>query len=130
MNDPKVPASGEESTRAAQALTFDIIKGNLFRGIHADGAWGGLTPQGLMAVTFYTERFPIPKQISHVVRDGKVAEELLEARMTRENIVREAECCIYMSVKIAESLRDFLSGQIEQYKQIEVERSNKNAPKD
>ena len=32
-----------------------------FREIHVDGAYGGLTPRGLINLNFYAERAPIPK---------------------------------------------------------------------
>lgn len=94
-------------------LSFDMVKGNLFRGVHADGVWGGATPQGLLSFTFYSERFPIPQQVTHSIKpDGTLGLELPEARLGREAVVREAEVCVYMNVTVAKAFRDFLNQHV------------------
>ena len=45
-------------------VAFDFIKSEYFRVIHADGALGGPTPQGLVHMAFYSERPPIPRRMS------------------------------------------------------------------
>ena len=108
----------ENLTRPASPATvsFDFIKGNFFRGIHVDGLWGGFTPHGLMALTFYSERFPIPNQTTHYIGpDYKLGEEIQSARVTRSAIVREAEVCVYMDMKVATSFRNFLNERISEH---------------
>jgi hypothetical protein len=102
-----------------EKLFFDYIKSNDFRVIHADGAFGGLTPQGLVFVTLYAERPPIPTRIGYTVaQDGqghiKLGDELKEERVCRDGIVRDLEVGVMMSVAVAESLRDWLSVRIAQ----------------
>jgi hypothetical protein len=109
--DPAAALPGISSQR--KTLSFDIIKSNLFRSIHADGVWGGITPQGAFAFTFYNERFPIPQQITHEISPaGHVGNELPDARVTRKGIVREADICIYMNLNLAKSFRKLLDDQI------------------
>ena len=102
-----------------QLVAFDIIKSNSFRGIHADGVWGGATPRGLIALTFFSERFPIPTQVSHRLEAGRVGDEVKDMRVSRSAIVREAEVCVYMNLETAISFRTFLDDHI---KKIQVAR--------
>lgn len=126
-NDPIVANVDSDDGKAE--LSFDLIKGNFFRGIHADGVWGGITPQGLMALTFYAERFAIPTQITHKLNpDRTLGDEVAAARVVRNNIVREAECCIYMEVRTAEALVIFLSDQLATFKKLTDGVKDSSAP--
>ncbi len=126
LPEKKIAESG-----AQQYVRFDLVKGSLHRGIHADGAWGGVTPQGSFCFTFYSERFPIPQQVTHAVTpDNTIGGEVREARVARDAIVREAEVSVYMSPKIARSFRDMLSEQLEMLdKQMELENGAKKSRK-
>lgn len=107
-------------------LSFDMVKGNNFRGVHADGVWGGATPQGLLSFTFFSERFPIPQQVTHVIRpDGTLGDEVIDARVTRQAIVRDAEVCVYMTLPVASAFRDLISEHIDK-----LERSQQTQKKD
>jgi hypothetical protein len=98
----------------AGQISFDLIKGTQFRGIHADGVWGGVTPQGLFSLTFYNERFPIPRQLTHTLKeDGTLGPEIEGARLSRSALVREAEFCVYMNLNVVKALSEFLQTQLE-----------------
>jgi len=95
-------------------VSFEYIKSQLFRGIHADGIWGGVTPQGILSLTFYSERFPIPNQLIHKLKpDGTLGDEVESARISKTSIIREAEACVYMNLNVALAFRDLLNKQIE-----------------
>ena len=40
---------------AKRTVTFDYIKSNLFRVIHADGVWGGIAPTGKIHLSFFND---------------------------------------------------------------------------
>jgi hypothetical protein len=111
---------GKQTSEVPGTISFDIIKGNLFRGVHVDGVWGGMTPQGLMAFTFYAERFPIPQQLTHNLKaDGMLGDEILDARVSRKTVIREAEVCVYMNMEIAKAFREMLDGQLRKNEAIQ-----------
>lgn len=118
MAKPKKTASrhsagGSDATANDARVSFDLIKGALFRGVHADGVWGGVTPQGLLSFTFFSERFPIPQQLTHCLNpDGTLGQEITEARVTRSAIVRDAEVCVYMTLPVAMAFRALLDQTI------------------
>lgn len=94
---------------------FDFIKSPLFRVVHADGAFGGMTPRGKIFLSFYNERFPIPTAMVHQVKPtGEVGEEIREEREGRKGIVREVDVGIEMDLTVAKSVVEWLQGKIAQ----------------
>jgi hypothetical protein len=106
---------GEQQNR----LHFDYIKSNLFRVVHIDGVWGGLTTRGLVNIALYCERPPIPKQTTHeFAPDGSLfeVEELREVRNAAA--IREIEVSATMEPAIAEQLRDLLIAAINELQSL------------
>ena len=102
-----------------QKVKFEYIKSNSFRVIHADGAYGGLTPRLGIFLSFYSERPPIPKVIVHEVGpDGTLGDELKLERQTREGIIREAEIGITLDVEVARTLVAWLQEKINNVEEI------------
>lgn len=105
-------ASSEESSEAG-TITFHFIKSSQFRVIHADGAWGGLTPRGLIEMNFYSERSAIPREITHPVTDeSTLGPEIAELRVTKQGIVREVDVGVIMDLAAAQALRKWLDDKI------------------
>jgi hypothetical protein len=99
-------------------LTFDFIKANQFRVIHADGAIGAPTPQGQFTLSFFSERFAIPQQITHEISaTGELGPELLEMRTARKAVIREVEVAINMNIDALTNLHRFLGDQLENLRQ-------------
>jgi hypothetical protein len=97
-------------------ISFDFIKSNLFRVIHADGAWGGITPQGKIDLSIYSERVAIPQKVVHAVNpDGSLGGEIRTERVTRDAIVRELEVEIIMDVSTAQALCAWLQQKISDF---------------
>lgn len=114
MADEQLPTS----------INFDYIKGNNFRVVHADGAFLGLTGEGGMTITFYSERQPIPRRVVHKVEaDGKIGPEIPEQRVVRDAIVREAETCISMTLETSKKLLEAITRIISNYERITAEAS-------
>ena len=82
--------------------------------MHADGIFGGLTPNGLIHMDVWNQRFPIPKQSVHAVTpDGKLGEELRDKRTTRDAIaVREVEVGIVLDANVARELISWLEEKL------------------
>ena len=93
-----------------QGVSGHFIKSNYFRVIHADGAWGGTTPQLNIQMVLYNERQPIPTRIDYDLSEmGQVKE---VGRESRRGIVREVEVSIVMSPELARSLRTWLTDKL------------------
>jgi hypothetical protein len=88
-------------------------KGNYFRVVHADGVWFSVSPDKFLHLTFYNERYPLPKSISFPVnKAGTVMDEDVEKRDTLKDWVREMEVDVVLSIKAAKAVRDGLDNYI------------------
>ena len=100
------PAQMEKSS-----IEFHYLKSNDFRTVHADGAFGGPTPQGGLFVSFYVERPPIPQRMKFVIEeDGRLQTEV--EREGKSGMIREVDCGVSMSLATAKALKDWLESQI------------------
>lgn len=96
-------------------LTIHNIKSGGYRQIHVDGAHGGVTPRGNINLSFYAERVVIPKgTIFEVTREGDLGSTIENTKESLEGFVREFEFGIYMDIKTAESLKEFLEVKIKE----------------
>ncbi len=95
-----------------QEITFHYIKSNHYRVVHADGAWGGITPRGLIQINFYSERQAIARQTVHPLQGETLGEEIRERRQSRNGPVREIEVGAIMDLSSARSLRKWLDEKI------------------
>lgn len=104
----------EPKTTTDRTLSFDYIKSNLFRVIHADGAIGSITPTGNLHVAFYSERAAIPKRTVHQhFDDGSISDPLADMTESRESIVREIDVDVVFSSEVLDSLINFLQANRE-----------------
>ena len=103
-NAPENNAKSERQSEREPPSTakFEYVKGSLFRVVHADGAFGGLTPSGNIHMSIYSERFAIPRFVVQRVADGKVGEET--SREGKDWVIRELEVDIVMDVVTAKGL--------------------------
>jgi hypothetical protein len=104
--------------RPAQEVVLDYIKGEFFRVIHADGIIGGLTPQGLLHLAFYSERPPIPKRTVHpLTPTGALGNPIPEKTVVRDcTVVRELDVDVIMTFQVAEQLHIWLGERLEELK--------------
>ena len=107
------------SDELPQQIHFDFIKSNHFRVVHVDGAWGGLTPNGHVNMVLYSERPPIPKQMTHQVNPDGAMKEIKELRLVRDTTaIREVEVSAIMPAVVARALRDWLTERLIQLDEI------------
>jgi hypothetical protein len=98
-----------------QKITFNYIKSNFFRVIHAGGVIGAPSPGGDgIHVGVFSERIPIPVQVTQGVKDGVLGEEI--DRVARKDIVREVEVDLIMDLAIAETIAQWILKLVEQVK--------------
>src|SRR5262245_55399559 len=111
-------AKRSKTPKLPKEVEFDFIKSNFFRVIRADGAFGGLAPNGVLHMALYSERHPIPTKTVHKIDAGKLGPELRERRQTRKAIVREVEIDVAMDIQQAIVLRNWLDEKITQFQQM------------
>lgn len=103
----------------AQEATFDFIKSEYFRVIHADGAIGGPTPQGHIHVAFYSERPPLPRRIVQPITPaGILGEAIPEKTVMRDAIVREVDVDVMMTYPVALQLHQWLGQKLEDLQKL------------
>lgn len=109
----------QDDSPHVKELKFNYIKSNLFRVIHVDGIWAAITPNLDIHVNFCSERYPIPQQTLHkIYPDGAIGEEIIDARISRDGIVREVEVGAVMDTSTAKSLIELLQELIEQVEKV------------
>ncbi len=103
-------------------MTFNYIKGNFFRVVHADGAWAGLTPTLDVHLILYCERPALPQRVVHEINeDGSLGAEVTSERQSREGVVREAEVGVVMNAARAKAVITLLQNLITKAEQIQRE---------
>lgn len=105
--------TGDSKTRE---FTVHYIKSNTFRVIYAEGAHGGISPNGKIQMGLYNERHPIPQQTQHVVEEVgehavKIGKEIVEKRKGRTGVIREVEAEILMDFEAAKRIGEWLVEQ-------------------
>ncbi len=111
---PEENKTGDSKTRE---ISIHYIKSNTFRVIYAEGAHGGLSPNGKIQMGLYNERQPIPQQTQHAIEQVgkhavKVGKEIVEKRIGRTGVVREVETEILMDVGAAKLIGQWLLDQV------------------
>ncbi|MEX2213683.1 MAG: hypothetical protein WD768_06125 [Phycisphaeraceae bacterium] len=99
-------------------IVFHYIKSPQFRTVHADGVHGGITPQGRIQMSVFSERFPIPVQTVQKIMDNQPGEEVVGQRVAKEGVVREVEVNLVMDVRQAASLVKWLEQKISTFNEL------------
>ena len=96
----------------SEELELHYLKSNNFRVVHGDGVWGGATPRGYIAMSFYSERYPIPRKLVHeLAPSGAVGQET--SRDSRKGIIREVEVEVMVDLPMAKSLITWLQEHVD-----------------
>ena len=103
------------SEPSADKIRIEYIKSHFYRMVRADGAFGGTSPRLELFISFYNERFPIPKvlvyeQSSH----GAPGAEIESERETKEGVIREVEVGVTMDLPTARSFSEWLKQKVEE----------------
>ena len=97
-------------------ITFNYIKSNHFRVVHADGVMGNETPGNDLFIGFYNERIPLPDALTYEIdEEGNLGKEILEERNVKtDGILREVEVGVVLDLDMAKALVLWLSSMIQQ----------------
>jgi hypothetical protein len=110
QNEENESSGMKDQSSEQQEVCIQYFKSNFFRVIHADGAWGGVSPRGDIHMAFYNERQAIPDTSKFMVSDqGMVKPEEFQAS---SEFVREVEVDIIFDLQTARSLRAWLNDRI------------------
>jgi hypothetical protein len=113
------PAGIKGDGKPPQKIAFDYIKGQYFRVIHADGAIGGLTPQGNIQFALYSERKAIPRRQVHTIKPDLILGDVIpEETVSRDSIVREMDINVVMNPDVAANLAKWLFERVEELKNV------------
>lgn len=95
-----------------QEFVIGFVKSNYFRVIHADGAWGGITPFGNIHMAFYSERSAIPDvgKLTISAKTGQITKP--EEYEADSEIVREMEADVVLDLSTAIRVRSWLDDKI------------------
>ena len=96
-----------------EKIRIEYVKSNFFRVVHVDGAFGGTTPRLDLFITFYSERFPIPRILTYEMSpQGAPIKEIVEERESKEGIIRESEVGLLLDLPSAKSLLQWLGEKV------------------
>lgn len=106
-------AAVSQSDERPEKVRFHYVKSNYFRTIHADGVFGGATPRGDIAASFFNERRPLPDQTAQKLSpEGQLGEEIMDERIERDGILRELEVNVVIDLAFAKTLVKWLNDKI------------------
>jgi len=103
----------EQNTQSheTEEVVFSYLKSGYFRVIHADGAWGGLSPRGDIHIAFYNERAAIPDVSKLVVSpEGRIITP--EQFSASSQVVREVEVDVVVDLVTAKGLLRWLNEKV------------------
>lgn len=104
----------------AKKAKYDLLKSNNFRVVYVDGVFGGVGPRGMIHMTLFNTRWPIPTRMVHSLNEeGAIADELHDERQSRDAMVRELEIEVVMDTEAAIRLREWLERHLKTAIQLE-----------
>lgn len=111
----------KKSDPTSPTVTLDYIKSSAFHSIQADGAIGGITPNGHIHMAFFNERSAIPRRVVHELNeDGTLGP--LRQMETRNSIVREMNIDVFMTQDAATELHAWLGNILKDLKNEKQDR--------
>ncbi len=99
-------------------VSASYIKSAQCRLVHADGAFGGPTPNGLLYIALFSEHAPLPPTTVYSVDAAAKALRQLKPIPHENQWVREVEGEVIMSLDAARSFRDWLNERITMLEQV------------
>lgn len=103
-----------------QTVVFEYIKSQFFRVVHADGAIGGITPEGNVHIAFFNDRVAIPRvQVHKKNPDGTLGPLIPERTVVRPGIIREMDVDVVLSPDAVETIVKWLGDRLVDLKKRE-----------
>lgn len=115
MSEDELPLTQNQDD-IPEKVKIEFVKSNLFRVIHVDSVWGGLTPNGdSINMNLCSQRFPIPQQaVFELDQDGGFDKEISEERIQNDDIEWEVEISAIMDIETAKELIKWLQSMVQQ----------------
>lgn len=99
-------------------LRIAFEKDTNFKDFFAEGAFGGVTPSGMIRFMLYCDQAPDPIALHHRVDDdGSLGSELEDQREMPDGFVRLLKAGVTMTPPAAEALARWLQGKVDLLKQ-------------
>ena len=114
----KQEGNGAPKTDLPKEIDIHYIKTPSYRTYHADGMFGGGTPNGKIYFEFFVQRPVTPKVIRQkITPEGQLGDEI--SREGKTGVVREIEAGVIMDVAVAIEFKDWLDKYIKAVKEAE-----------
>jgi hypothetical protein len=106
-------------TESIEGQEVHYIKSTQFRVVYVEGAYGGITPHGMIEFAVYNERRPIPRMgtLHADAEQNLITEEITEGK---SGLVREIETALMMTPDTAERLARWLDSKISEFAELKV----------
>ena len=112
------PAKDGQATVIPRSVKFHNLKSPTFHSVPADGAWGGLNANGTLHIVFFSERSAVPTETVHkIMPDGKLGDEILDKRKSRDGAIRQLEVDVAMPFMAAANLYTWLGNILKTWQQ-------------
>ena len=94
-------------------VRFNWVRSSHFRVIHADGAYGGITPYGNVFFSLYSDHPALPVSTVHSLTDeGALGPELSGEKKLQDGVERELEVSVVMTLDTARALQRWLDERV------------------
>lgn len=97
-------------------VAFDYVKAPGFQSLRADGVIGGITPTERIHIAFYSERPAIPRRMSYELDENGGLGKIVDIQ-SRNSIVREMSADVFLDLRAAETIYEWLGDQISALKE-------------
>jgi hypothetical protein len=115
---------GSEGQPGPDRITFRYVKSPDYRIVGANGAAGGLTPQGDLLVSFFVESAAFPEETTHEVGpDGKLGAQRDAAQPGPPVVERHLQVGVLLSRPQAAALADWIRARLDEASPGEQEES-------
>jgi hypothetical protein len=102
----------------SQTVKFIYNKTANYRTYSVDGVYGGISPKGNLFIELFTEKLPTAETITYQLLDnGNIGKEIEKKQDV--GIVREIEGGLYLDLKTATVIADWLNNKVNEFKEIE-----------
>jgi hypothetical protein len=111
----------------SSTIRFDYVKSNYYRVVHADGISGGITPNGDISMSLWSEVSSFPDSIEYSF--GTENEESILSITQQDSFIREVEASFIINPETAKIMIEWLKSQINEVEELEDEVSEEEDSK-
>ncbi len=115
-------AAKRSSQGIPNKAVFQFEKDQDYRLVAVDGAWGGVTNKGEIAMHLYSEQHALPTSITHVVEpEGRIGAQI-DPQPGQLKYVRHLSVGVVMRPENARSIATWLLGKVDEYENLQRQR--------